>query len=98
MHKLLTVTGILLGLSVLGFCGKQAPDRRKKKGSRNLTGILADQNENVIVIRTDDGKEHLLWAAEEKERIAEKGDRVRVTFAGDPCRDAVLTLVSLEQL
>ena len=98
MHKILAVAGIFLGLTVLGICGRQAPERRKKKGSRNLTGILADQNENVVVIRTEDGKEHLLWAAEEKDRIAEKGDRVRVTFSGDPDQDAVLTLVTLEKL
>ena len=99
MKRILAVAGILTAVLGLVCCGRQGPQKQQGKKQQRMIGILEDQNENVIVVKSPEGREYLFWMNGEINCPAENGDRVSVTYSGEsPENGKVMNLISVEVL
>ena len=97
MNKLIAAS-LVLGAALLLF-GGMAPGLKRGEGPNIMEGTLEDQNENVAVIRSRDGREHLFWLPEGFSCPAENGDLVRAAYEGrGKGQKKVLSLLSLIKL
>ena len=98
MNKYLAIAGIFTFLLGIAVCGRQSPRQRQPEIPGTMKGILEDQNENVLVVRSRDGREHLFWMNGGITCPAENGDSVVVTYEETMAEDSkVMTLLSLKK-